>query len=122
MKTLHNFADDTTTKTSIAKDEDSSEPHKELQADLEKIDAWADAWLVSFNTSKTKELLISKARNMRAHPDFVFKGEVITRVDTLRLLGVNFSSDHSWTEHLSKIRSVLQQEIRSYPKVQKSSP
>lgn len=105
VKKPHHFADDTTTKTSIAKDEDPSEPHKELQADLVKIEAWADAWLVSFNTSKTKELLISKARNMRAHPDFVFKGEVITRVDTLRLLGVNFSSDLSWTEHLSKIRS-----------------
>jgi hypothetical protein len=105
VKRPHHFVDGTTTKTSIAKDEDPSKPHKELQADLVKIEAWADAWLVSFNTSKTKELLISKARNMRAHPDFVFKGEVITRVDTLRLLGVNFSSDLSWTEHLSKIRS-----------------
>ena len=42
---------------------------------------------------------------MRAHPDFVFKGEAIARVDTLRLLGGNFSLDLSRTAHLSKIRS-----------------
>jgi len=35
VKKPHPFADDTTTKTSIAKEEDPSEPHKELQADLE---------------------------------------------------------------------------------------
>ena len=80
------FADDTTTKTSIAKDDDPSKPHKELQVDLERIEALADAWLESFNASKMEELLLSKALNMRAHPDFVFKGEAIMRVDTLCLL------------------------------------
>jgi len=86
VKKPHHFADDTTTKTSIAKDDDPSKPHKELQVDLERIEALADAWLESFNASKMEELLLSKALNMRAHPDFVFKGEAIMRVDTLCLL------------------------------------
>ena len=72
--------------------------NQELQADLERIEVWADAWLSSFNVSKIKELLISTARNLRADPDFFFKGEAVKRVDALRLLGVNFSSDLSWTE------------------------
>ena len=77
MKKPHHFADDTTIKASIAKDEDPSESHKELQPDLEKFEPLADG-LVSSNSLKTKELLISKARNMRARHDFVFKGEANT--------------------------------------------
>jgi len=119
VKITHRFADDTATKTSIAKDKDLSEPNKKLQADLERVEAWADSWLVNFNVSKAKKLLISIVRNMRAHPDVVFKGEAIRRVDTLRLFGVSFSSDLSWTEHLSKITSSCSK--RSYPKMQKSS-
>jgi len=57
----HHFANDTTTETSIAKVEGPREPHNEHQADFEGIEAWVDAWLVSFNASKTKELPISKA-------------------------------------------------------------
>jgi hypothetical protein len=59
---------------------------------------------------------------MRAHPDFIFKREVITRVDTLRLLEVNFSSDLSWTEHLSKIRSSCNKKLGVILGIQKSSP
>ena len=66
----------------------------------------------SFNTSKTEELLISKACNMRVHPDFAFKEEAIMWVDTLHLLGVNFSLDLSWTEHLGKIRSSCSKKLR----------
>jgi len=72
---------------------------------LEKIEEWADAGLVTFKTLKTKELQISKARNMRAYPDFVLKGKTITRLDAIRLLGINFSSDFSGIDHPSKIRS-----------------
>ena len=84
---------------------DPSEPHKELHTDLERIEACADTWLVSFNTSKTKELLISNACHMRAHPVLVFEGEALKWLDAPHLLGANFSSDLSWTEHLSIIRS-----------------
>ncbi|KAK2701602.1 hypothetical protein QYM36_019757, partial [Artemia franciscana] len=72
----HYFPDDTTTKTLIAKDKGPSEPHRELQAHLERIEAWTDAWVVSLNGTKTKELRISKKRDMRVHPDFVFKGDI----------------------------------------------
>ena len=105
----HYCADDTTTKyqlqnvNNIPSKEQNGQ--KEFQTDLERIEAWADAWLVSFDALKTKEVLISKACNMKVYPDFVFKGEAIARADTLRLLGGNFSLDLSWTEHLSKIRS-----------------
>ena len=46
---------------------------------------------------------------MRAHPDFVFKGEVITGVDIRR--EVNFSSDLSWSEHTSKIKSFCSKKL-----------
>ncbi|KAK2703417.1 hypothetical protein QYM36_018118 [Artemia franciscana] len=67
-----------TSRISIAKDKDPSEPQTEKHADVERIEAWADAWLVSLNASKRKELLVSKVRCMEAHPDVIFKGEAIT--------------------------------------------
>jgi hypothetical protein len=50
---------------------------------------------------------------MRAHPDFVFKGEVITQVDTLHLLGVNFSLDLSGTENLIEEATSLHSNIQN---------
>jgi len=79
VKKHHHFTDDATIKSSIEKDQDPSKPHKELQTDLKKkTEVWAGAWLVSINALEKKELLISKKRNFRAHPDFVFKVEAIT--------------------------------------------
>ena len=43
---------------------------------------------------------------MRAHPDFVFKGEAINRVDTQRLLEANSSLDLSWTDISVKLDSL----------------
>ncbi|XP_065582699.1 uncharacterized protein LOC136041851 [Artemia franciscana] len=78
VRNFHHSSGDMTSRISIAKDKDPSEPQTEKHADVERIEAWADAWLVSLNASKRKELLVSKVRCMEAHPDVIFKGEAIT--------------------------------------------
>jgi hypothetical protein len=41
---------------------------QKLQSDIQKITAWADEWLVTFNQSKTESLIISRKRNSCHQP------------------------------------------------------
>ena len=40
-----------------------------LQSDIDKVSSWADGWLVKFNPSKSKSLVISRKRVEPVHPD-----------------------------------------------------
>jgi hypothetical protein len=102
---LHHFADDTTTHSAVPKHEDPTQASLSLQMDLLKIEKWSDAWMINFNASKTKELLITRSKVPREHPSFIFKNEAIKRVDELRLLGIHFSTDLSWNNHLDRVRT-----------------
>ena len=93
---LHDFADDNTTHSTIPKHEDPTQASLSLEMDLYKIEKWSDTWMINFNASKTKVLLITQSKVPR---------ETVKRVDELRLLGIHFSTNLPWNNHLDRARA-----------------
>ena len=74
-----------------------------LNRDLDKIKQWATTWLVSFNPSKTETLLISRKVNRPQQPTLFMQDVQIKEVDYHKHLGLNFSNDGSWNQHIRHI-------------------
>ena len=68
---LHYFANDTMTHSAVPKHEDPTEASLSPRMDLFKIEKWPDAWMVNFNASKTKELLITQSKLPHEYPNFI---------------------------------------------------
>ena len=74
-----------------------------LQSDIEKINNWADKWLVKFNPSKSKSLLISRKRDKPDHPVLTMSNIAIPSVQFHKHLGICLSSDGSWDQQIQSI-------------------
>ena len=87
------FADDTTL---LASGSDPAETSAQLNRDLEKIASWAQTWKVTFNASKSKDMIFSN-KNLNNSPPLIFNGQYIDRVNTHKHLGVYLQSNLHWS-------------------------
>ena len=71
-----------------------------INADLGKISAWASTWLVTFNPSKTETLLVSRKLNRLPHPPVFMQNHQISEVESHKHLGLYFSYDCTWHQHI----------------------
>lgn len=94
------FADDTSLSVIVETPETAAHI---LNSDLQKITNWASTWLVDFNATKTESLLFSKKRNRPIHPPLVMNNTPIATVKTHKHLGINFSDDAKWKEHITAV-------------------
>ena len=96
------FADDTSLYIIVA---DPVMAANLMDIDLDRIHSWADSWLVNFNPHKTEELIISRKTTVPNHPPVTMNNVVVKRVDSHKHLGVIFSNDCTWHEHINEITS-----------------
>jgi hypothetical protein len=82
-----------------------------LNNDLNTISTWARQWLVNYNPSKTKSLVISRKRHKLIHPPLFMFNEEITEVEQHKHLGVFLSYDLRWSCHIDYIISKAYQRI-----------
>ena len=82
------FADDTSLFVIV---DNPVETAQMLDADMEKIHEMASKWLVTFNSSKSESLLLS--RKPPYHPLVTMNGETISEIDSHKHLGIIFSKD-----------------------------
>ena len=75
-----------------------------LNSDLEKLSCWAAIWLVTFNPSKNESLLISRKINKPIHPPLYMQNVQIQEVSSHKHLGLYFSNDCSWHQHIDYIK------------------
>ena len=75
-----------------------------LNSDLEKLSRWAAIWLVTFNPSKNESLLISRQINKPIHPPLYMQNVQIQEVSSHKHLGLYFSNDCSWHQHIDNIK------------------
>ena len=69
---------------------------------------WAHQWKLEFNPDPLKqatEVLFSCKNNVQNHPQIIFNGTVVTKVEEQKHLGLLLESNLSFQKHLSeKIR------------------
>ena len=87
------FADDTSLYIIV---DDPIQAAEQLNLDLAKIHHWADKWLVTFNPGKSESILLSRKHNKPYHP---------LTVNSHKHLGITFSNDCTWHEHLELVKS-----------------
>jgi hypothetical protein len=74
-----------------------------INEDLEKLNQWANKWKVDFSPPKTEEVLISRKREARTHPQLFLDTEPIKRVLSHKHLGITVTPDLSWKHHVTEI-------------------
>ena len=94
------FADDTSLYIIVDLPEDAA---RILNADLQTISQWANAWLVTFNASKTLSMIFSRKSNPVHHPSLFMNGTIIEETTRHKHLGLTFSSTCTWTDHVNTI-------------------
>ena len=94
------FADDTTLFITV---NEPAAAAASLNSDLQEIETWAEQWLVVFNPSKTKSMIISRKRISRTHPDLVFMDQTLQNETEHKHLGLILRSDLTWSSHINEI-------------------
>ena len=95
---LWKYVDDTTIAECVDKKEDSH-----IQSDVEELIAKFHQNKFQLNESKCKELRISFAKSAADFAPIVINGKEIEVVSTVKLLGLNISSDLRWNCHVAEI-------------------
>ena len=75
----------------------------QLNTDLSLIYKWAKTWLVDFHPNKTVSLIQSRKRFKPFHPPSYMGTTQINEFIKHKHLGLIFSSDATWTEHIAHI-------------------
>lgn len=75
----------------------------QLNIDLTSISRWSKLWLVDFNPNKTESLNISRKRNKPNHPLLMMGNTMVKESDNHKHLGLIFSNDGSWNQHIGMI-------------------
>ena len=96
------FADDTSLYIIV---DDPIQAAEQLNSDLEKVNRWAKQWLVTFNPGKSEYILFSRKVNKPHHPPVLMDQKQINEVTSYKHLGIIFSSDCTWHEHLEQIKT-----------------
>ena len=74
-----------------------------LNKDLEHINNWATEWLINFSPPKTKTMVITRKRRKIHYPPLSMNGTVLQDVQSHKHLGVTFSNNLLWDEHVEDL-------------------
>ena len=94
------FADDTVLYVTVDNPDIAAE---EMNDDLLSVSEWSSEWLLTFNPDKTKEMIISRKRQTRYHPNLMYEGKLIGNVQEHKHLGLLLKSDLTWSSHIKNV-------------------
>ena len=106
--TIRLFADDTSLYIIVESPEEAANT---LNQDLNRISAWAEKWLVSFNPQKTDSMILSRKTNKPIHPNILMNNQIIAEVNHHKHLGLIFETNGSWHEHIKLITAKAWQRV-----------
>ena len=108
------FADDTSLYIIV---DDPIQAAEQLNLDLAKIHRWAEKWLVTFNPIKSECILLSRKCDKPYHPPVLLNQTQIAEVNSHKHLGIIFSNDCTWHEHLELVKSKAWKRINTMRKL-----
>ena len=79
----------------------SYDDYTELQSDINLINNWTSENHLVFNTSKCKQMVISRKRNQYNFRTILLGNEALELVQRYKYLGVTITSNLSWSEHIN---------------------
>ena len=97
---IYLFADDTSLMEAI---KNITESFNKINRDLQRIQSWANQWLVTFNAVKTVFMYITLKQTRPLLPNLYFNNSQITEVTSHTHLGLTLSNNMSWCNHISRI-------------------
>ena len=82
----------------------NEEAVRDMQAEVDKIMAWAKKWKMTINVDKTRAMVISSnVAETKTDPELVADGECIKLVQAYRFLGVTVDSGLRFTDHINQV-------------------
>lgn len=100
------FADDCVIYRTIHSVQDTLQ----LQSDLDKLSEWEQKWKMGFNISKCHIMHVSRSRRT-INTTYTLHNEPLSVVSQATYLGVEVSSNLSWTPHINKVTSKASQSL-----------
>ena len=84
----------------------SFEDYRILQSDIDALANWTTKNYMSFNVSKFKTMIISRKKDHgSSFQPLILNGSILDVVSTFKYLGVLFSSNLSWSDHIQGVCS-----------------
>ena len=93
------FADDCSL---FATGSDPAETSAKLNRDLENISHWAQRWKITFNSSKSKDIIFSN-KYLNNSPPLILNNNYIDRVNVHKHLGLYLSSSLDWSVQVREV-------------------
>jgi hypothetical protein len=81
-----------------------------LQDDLNNLEEWEKKWKMSFNVDKCHIMHVSKSRQTNM-AKYTLHNQPLSPVQQATYLGIELSSNLSWTHHINKITSKASQNL-----------
>src|ERR1700755_2540123 len=109
---IHSYADDTILHYSFHFERRSSQQQliearrvalEQLTFDLSRISNWGRENMGVFNATKTQFLHLSTRHNLPHNYDIFFENTQLKPSSVLNILGVSFSRDLSWKDHITSL-------------------
>jgi hypothetical protein len=94
------FADDTCL---IYSGKDSLAMQQALQNDLNKVQLWADKWLMNFSHGKSESLIINRKSHKDNNLTVYLNNDPIKEISHHKHLGIWISNNLSWSYHFDQI-------------------
>ena len=91
-----------------------------LNTEVKKVSEWVNSNKLSLNISKTN-YMVFKRKNYRVHvpDDIIINNNIISRVYTIKFLGVILDSHLTWEKHINYIRNKISKSIGIINKVKR---
>ena len=94
------FADDTAVYVV-----ESPEDQERLQQNLDQLAEWEKRWDMVFHPEKCSALPVTRSRKGLPQPQYQLHGHILHTVNSVNYLGLCFTKDLSWNEHINNVCS-----------------
>ena len=117
---IYLYADDVVLTLNLNRS-NTEEQFEQLNRDMQRLSNWASKWMMSFNPTKTKFMVISN-NHQENYPVVTMNGINLERVHTFPQSGLHLNDQMSWSDHIDKHISKASKKIGLIWKLSSSVP